>query len=580
MATFNAPPWTPDMDKKSATFGEKLEREKYAGTVDDLGWMRWGSDWRQHVGNGCDGSEHGEATRRVFTNIDEIRAGQPPTVWPAGAYDVPWPPSMDTDAPVFCQQLRALYATHQHRPVDYNGYVRWSSDYRIGRANGYGHASVWAKIEREILTIWGIEPPPLPVPVHPFPLRGRLRLQGTVFVHDDGAVNPCFAHAGDLFALYVRDKQRATDEMSKMTVVGYHGARVWTLLGGEYWEKEDRHVGPDITPDYWPLWDEFLQEMHARKLRLVVSQGDIGQLDNDSGSALRDGVRRLRNSSGRTAFAQRMARAALDCDGTGSIYAFFDGGNEAWQTGEPDPERLAEFVQAYKDAGGTALLTLTSPPGEEKAELDAYSIAPADCFDVHSYRGGHWYDKRRHIFSIPYEGKPNKKNGIGSEPPGNGDLVSVTDNKDELNHEAVACLAAMSFIGRMAFVWFSGEGVRIQQGLETQEGFEACPRISQLLPRDVMSFATMHHSGNSWERERVLVPPDDVVRIDGATHTDGRFAYVLDGPAGTHSLRVQRDFTGSLINPATGEAVAVEGRAGQTLSLSWERGRVLVGRKL
>jgi len=421
---------------------------------------------------------------------------------------------------------------------------------------------IWAA-STGVFVIEDVEPEP--IPAHPDPIVGRLRLNGTMFVDDSGPINPCFAHAGDLFALFVRDKARALKEMDDMVVVGYYGARVWTCLGGDYWTSKDRHVGPNLTPNYWALWSEFLRELNARLLRLVVSQGDIGQ----AGATVNQ----------RKAFATRMAHEAKAVDGTGFIYAFFDGGNEAWQTGEPNPDNLAAFVQAYKDAGGTAILSLTSPPGEKKEELDRFSISPADIYDVHTYRGDHWYDKRRHIFSIPYEGKPNKKNGIGSEGPGNGDLVSVCDNKHELNHEAMGCLAAASFIGRQAYVWFSGEGVMIQAGLHTQQGFEACALVARLLPRDVMAFAVIHHSGDSWKNERVLIPPSDDVRVDGASHSDGRFAFTLDGPSGTHHFVVARNFTATLYNPATGAATPIEGKAGQALSISWERGRILVGRK-
>lgn len=422
---------------------------------------------------------------------------------------------------------------------------------------------IWASASDEFAVV--PVPQPEPVPLHPNPLVGRLRLNGQLFVDDAGPVNPCFAHAGDLFALFVRNQQRACKEMDDMTRAGYHGARVWTCLGGPYWTAKDRHVGPNLTPNYWALWAVFLREFNQRGLRVVVSQGDIGQ----AGASIEQ----------RKLFAAKMANEARAIDGSGFIYAFFDGGNEAWQTGEPNPDNLAAFVKAYKDAGGTALLTLTSPPGEDKEELDRYSISPADLYDVHTYRGDHWYDKRRHIFSIPYEGKPNKKNGIGSEGPGNGDLVSVTDNKHELNHEAMAMLAAASFIGRQAYVWFSGEGVMIQAGLHTQQGFEACARVAQLLPRDVMAFAVQHHSGNSWSHERVLIPSVNEVRIDGASHSDGRFAFTLDGPSGSHALRVARNFVGTLFNPATGEATRIDGLQGQTLNISWERGRILVGQK-
>lgn len=409
---------------------------------------------------------------------------------------------------------------------------------------------------------------PVVVPAAPvvYPkLRGQLRIEANRFVDDSGPVLPVFAHAGDIFALYKRNPALVYDQLDKMAAAGYQGFRFWTILGGEYWEKPDRHIGPKyFGEEYYVLLKSFMQEAHARGLRLVASQGDIGQLGN---------------IEQRKAFARRFAQIAREVDGTGHLVAFFDGGNEAWQTGEPDPQRLAQFVQAYRDAGGTALLTLSSPPGEDKKELDDFSIDPAQCYDVHGYRGGRAYDKIRHIFSLPYEGKPNRKLGIQSEPPGNGALVSVTDNKQELNHEAVALLGLMSLICRQAWVWFSGEGVRIQAGLETEQGFAATPKAAAFLPSDVMSFSTLHHSGDTWSSIRIVdrgVTHES--RVDGVQHSDGRVVYLFYGEPGTHTFRAAKNFSGQLIHPATGESHPLSVKAGETFSLDWQWGRLFIGK--
>lgn len=400
--------------------------------------------------------------------------------------------------------------------------------------------------------------------VSPYPrINGQLRDAMRQFVDDTGIVLPVFAHAGDLFALYVRDKQRALAEIQKIADAGFQGFRVWTVLYGPYWEKPNRDVSPTKTSNYWELWESFSRSVNEEGLKLVVSQGDLNAWSSDM--------------TVREAFATKLAEVEQRI-GNG-IYAFVDAGNETWQNGEPDPKRLAKFVEAYRRAGGRALLTLTSPPGEETQELDEFSIDPAQCYDVHGYRAGRFYDKIRHIFSIPYEGKPRRALGIQSEPTGNGELVSASENKHELDDEAVALLGTMSLIARQAWVWFSGEGVRIQNGIDTESGFAATPRLAAVLPKDIMTFMTFHHSGNTWSHVRIV---DQGVthecRVDGAQSTDGRCVYLFYGEPGTHQFRAAKNFSGTLYHPATGEGEPFSKKAGETFWLTWGRGRVFVGK--
>lgn len=409
-----------------------------------------------------------------------------------------------------------------------------------------------------------ITPPPPPNPVSINARVGLLRANGSSYEDDSGLVLPLYAHAGDLFSLYTRDPARALRELDDVARAGYQGIRVWSTLGcgpntgagcthGAFWKG--REVGPDITPDYWGKVLAFAGELRVRGLRAVWSQGDVGQL--------RD----------RRAYMTRLAAADLEQP----FIDFLDCGNEAWQTGEPDPRKLAECVNYYREAGGRAILSLSSPPGEGKDEIDAFSLPPANVYDVHTFRDNHHWDKRRHIFSIAYESMPRLPLGINSEPPGNGRRVSASANKDELDNESVPLLAVAAVIARQAFVWFSGEGVIIEEGLHVEAGFWTTPRALALIPKNAMTYSTIHHSGDRWRGTRVLTPPTDENRVDCRTDRSGAFLCTLDGPAGDYRYQVERSFTGKLCNAETSECEDVSRNAGDVMRAAYRRGRFLVG---
>ena len=467
---------------------------------------------------------------------------------------------------------------------EHGGFLTAASDYTVRcEATEPNEWERWTSDPTE----WWIDPV-----VRAAGLQGHLRIDGLTFADDTGPVLPVFAHAGDLLSKWLRDPVFAESQMDALAVAGYHGARVWFQLGngsdapckpGDFWIG--REVGPIQTPNYWDQVGQFLLAMQARNLRLIWSQGDPGQ----TGHTMSD----------REAYARQAANVARQVDGTGHIAVFFDAGNEAWQNdgvdrffhdSNPDGvKNMARFVSAFTAAGGTALTSTTSPPSEDPADMDRYTPSGVSLWDVHSWRGGHARDKRRHIFTLPYEngGPRSCKVGIGSEPPGNGALVSASEYKDELDHEAMALLGAMSLIARTAHCWFSGEGVKLQvecptEGLCGMQGFDSVPRLAALLPRDVMTYGKLHHSGDTWRGTRVFALPanDDTIRIDGAIAPDGHFAYVADGDEGHRTLPVERGFEGSIIHPGTGEVHPFSGAAGARLDVEWTRGRVIVGQLL
>ena len=124
----------------------------------------------------------------------------------------------------------------------------------------------------------------------------------------------------------------------------------------------------------------------------------------------------------------------------------------------------------------------------------------------------------------------------------------------------------------------SSQGVIFDEPFETIPGFMTIPQLRDRLPLDVMQFETLHHSGQSKVGTRVLVAGGEYDRVDGAIAHDGRFAYVLHGTPGEHRHRVERGFEGVVIDPGTLQETPVALRVGQELRVSYQRGRVLVGK--
>jgi hypothetical protein len=195
------------------------------------------------------------------------------------------------------------------------------------------------------------------------------------------------------------------------------------------------------------------------------------------------------------------------------------------------------------------LVGLSAFTGTEDVEvLNDYSRSPANLFVCHGYRGGRWYDKVRHIFSLVYEGKPQKRLGWQGEPAGPGALVSAIDNRQELDADALCAMAAMSLMTRQVWVYFRGPGVKSDEGerLQDMPGFRDVPRVRALIPADVMRYSgPLTHGGDTWRRERVFAAQGEV-RADHVLHSDGRFVALIYGPGSldvpqTRSARIHID---------------------------------------
>ena len=581
--THNNPPWPPEMDAEAAEFGYKLETEKYDGHVDNEGWVRWGSEWRMHRGNGMDAMQ---ATVTVFKAIDAIRAGQQPEPTPPGPYDVPWLPEYAADAQVFIPSLENLYAT-QHPAstpeepvdVDYVGYVRWSSDWRIHRANKLSADAAWQRVESDILRIWGVEVPT----THPDPLRGQLRTEGDqCFADDNGPKIVCVYHGGDLFALFCAGKiDTVRSVLAEVATAGYHVVRSWVCLNDNHdpenvWAGPDyTGVGPTHTPDYTGQLVAFAQLLDSFNLKWHMAAGGL------------DGMTTAQEEDMFTRWADAMAIAGAD------KWALVEAVNEARDTTDDEfdcsPAHLEHLINIVRSRHPQVLYTLTAYTGtEDPALLKPYQPSWVQLTYYHGYRGGHIDDKIRHRVSMALEsglgrlfwdgepGGPWSERGLPHDPLTS---VSAQDNDGEYDDESVAAMHLGSVIGHGATAFMCSTGVRHYISPTTFPGFTSMPRLLRMLPQDAQKGQTLHGGRSNSPIEATTNSHGHIGRADSLLLDDGRVVTVLYGEEpGRYEFKLRNGLVGHLVAPDSGASVEVNLAAGQYLALDLRWARVFIGR--
>lgn len=396
---------------------------------------------------------------------------------------------------------------------------RFFGDYRMLREMGLTHAQALQGVRNSIYRENSV-----PVPVVGG-LSGPLIRVADGWKDNNGYVLPRVAHFGDGLSLDIRNPALCDVHLDAIADANYHLVRTWTVLRGEYWKG--RETGPDFqTGDsYLASVRQFAHKLHIRGLRWMVSQGDLlaAYTTQDARKrVLRDIITTINSVSP-------------------DLISFIDLGNETWQNGEPEREKLVELAIFIQPLVPNATITLTSPQGEEKAELDNYTF---HVYDVHGSRAGRYWDKIRHIFSIPYEIKPRSRQGVQSEPFGYGERVSASSNKHELDDSVMGLAAAQAALARQVWVWFSGPGVMSDETEVMWEmpGFYITPEVLTKLPQDLMTFHDLEHGGSSQTNRVFAVPGLDETRADHAIHDDGRFVCVIYGPQ-WKKVKPVRDFT-------------------------------------
>lgn len=251
----------------------------------------------------------------------------------------------------------------------------------------------------------------------------------------------------------------------------------------------------------------FRDALRRRGLRWLVSQGDL--------------MRAVPGARERRDFMRQLAEHLMLEDVIG-----VDAGNETWQNGEDSEVRLQDAVDAFRTVLPVPVWSLTSPPSEETADLLRYA---GSCADVHTYRGGRWWDKVRHVWNNAYEGVTDRP-VIQSEPFGPGWRVSVTDNKHEIDEGVMLAGAVAAAMSGQLWVYFSGPGVISDEdeALADMPGFATTCSTVARIPKDVGS-GELVHGGERWRGRRVFVAAGDV-RWEHALLSGKRFVALGYGP--------------------------------------------------
>jgi hypothetical protein len=181
----------------------------------------------------------------------------------------PWPPTLDREAEAFWDRLRA----HKYAgTVDALGAVRWSSDWRVHRANGLSAEEAWAVVSLTIDRIRaGLEPPRVAPGPYDVPWQPSLDADATRF-------------AASLTALY-RD-EAPPDRRGPVDGIGWvrwaSDYRIQRALGRDH-DAAWRGVRMSILRIWGVMPDRPLAPM-AGPLRLL-GEGRGGLVD-DQGSRL------------------------------------------------------------------------------------------------------------------------------------------------------------------------------------------------------------------------------------------------------------------------------------------------------
>lgn len=336
----------------------------------------------------------------------------------------------------------------------------------------------------------------------------------SLFRDANGPCLPVGCHFGDGLSRWARGQQDAVEALlAAIAGAGYGYVRTWTVLdsgSNPYWHG--RTLGPHVQGDaYWTHVVGYAAALRRHGLRWLVSQGDVLRVYTSTGD--------------RVKFMERIA----DCLQREDV-AGMDVANESGNNGESDPAKLEPMSWPIAQRWPDLALSLSSSQTEEVAEINALSPKPCTVFDVHGSRAGHWWDKVRHVFSIAYEGKPNRRLGMQSEPFGPGDQVSASDNKHELNAAVMQAGAVMSLLARQSWVYFCGGGIKSDmENITTSPGFAETPAAVAWLPKDIHA-AELFHGGQTWASKRVFAAVNET-RCDHALLADGRGACLIYGPS-------------------------------------------------
>jgi hypothetical protein len=591
-----SPPWTPDMDARAVLFFARLQREKYPHGIDAEGIVRWSSEWRMHVANGVSDED---AFQLISIAIDTIRAGGQPRQTRPGPYDVQWLPQMGLECVPYIDALEKAYREeHPQAPqrVDALGYVRWSSDYRVARANGYDAAGATRKVLNDIRRIWGVPLDVPPTPALQRPLVGTVQLidGGRKGVRDaNGPVLVQGIHGGDLLS---RAHNHGWDfvlaQLDWFVGLGAQFVRGWTVLPDGWWRARTGELHPG-KPGFWETQQRWARELVARGLRWQVSQGDM--------------MRYYPRQHERTQFMRMLAELCRDEGGTDRLVLSLDAGNESWNGNGESPDanadsvaRMREVIDAFTSVLPVPIRVLTSV--HDEGVLNEYAAPPTTTVTaVHQSRlvfrnameraftqsyASHANAEQRKVHDFTLADEPAGVNN-SDVPDSVGSHVSATQRpSDWRDPEAMGNNALVHLYTRSIYTAMSSPGVISDEPFSNYPALALAPKVAAMLPNDIQSWDEFHGGEDrGFSPDRIVAVERNAhnYRCDHARAMDGTNRYGVhiytDEPTNL-SLRVVNDFEGEMVQlHGDLERTPVRIQRGGTLSFRNNRGVFLLGKR-